>query len=63
MRSRRGSAQAREPLAIVDVGDDEIARLAMQLQRLSSRCDAQVAQLANVAHDLRTPLASMQGLS
>ena len=59
-------------LAEADAAGDEVARLAAQFEQLGERLVAQSAALersarqrsellANVAHDLRTPLASMQG--
>jgi len=66
-------AGARTPLHLPESGDDdELARLAVRVERLAARAAAQSARLAaaerereellgNVAHDLRTPLASMQG--
>jgi two-component system OmpR family sensor kinase len=60
------------PLAQVGHGGDEIDRLALSFRAMADRIDAQVQQLrrtdslrrelvANVSHDLRTPLASLQG--
>jgi len=59
-------------LAEADLGDDAVARLAERIERLSGRITQQLAALerlstqrrdllTNVSHDLRTPLASMQG--
>jgi signal transduction histidine kinase len=55
-----------------DAGGDEVARLAAQLESMAERIGTQAAALerverqqrellAKVSHDLRTPLASMQG--
>ena len=62
------------PLCVpgADPHGDEIDRLALQVQRLAERIADQLAELdrgvgrrsellANVSHDLRTPLASMRG--
>ena len=66
-------AGARVPLQIDGAPHDtDVARLAAQVQRLSQRITGQVAGLerathqrrdllTNVSHDLRTPLAAMQG--
>ena len=62
----------RPQLPEADTAGDEVARLAAQFEQLGERLAAQSAALersarqrsellANVAHDLRTPLASMQG--
>ncbi|CAN7777436.1 HAMP domain-containing sensor histidine kinase [Variovorax sp. LjRoot290] len=63
-----------EPLHVAgaDAGGDEIDRLAAHVEQMSARIGKQFAEiergvdrrrelLANVSHDLRTPLASMQG--
>lgn len=63
-----------EPLRVAgaDADGDEIDRLAANVERMSGRISEQFAEiergvdrrrelLANVSHDLRTPLASMQG--
>jgi signal transduction histidine kinase len=60
------------PLALPGNLDDEIYRLSAAFQEMSERIAIQLSQLeqvdrqrrellANVSHDLRTPLASMQG--
>ena len=60
------------PAADVDAGGDAVARLAAQFERAAEQIAQQRAALdqaarqrtellANVSHDLRTPLASMQG--
>jgi signal transduction histidine kinase len=64
----------RTPLALGSArdGGDEVARLALAVERLAERSATQSAALAraagereellaNVAHDLRTPLAAIQG--
>ena len=59
-------------IAGADPGGDEVARLAAHVEGLSERIAAQIAALervarqrrellTNVSHDLRTPMASMQG--
>ena len=59
-------------VAGADPNGDEVARLAAQVEMMSGRIASQIAALervarqrrellANVSHDLRTPLASMQG--
>ena len=69
-RAAGGATPPRLPDA--DPAGDEVARLAAQFEELGARLAAQSAalerstrqrseQLANVAHDLRTPLATMQG--
>jgi signal transduction histidine kinase len=60
------------PCVVADAGGDALDRLAGQLERLTQRVAAQRDELdraaarrrellANVSHDLRTPLAAMQG--
>ena len=60
------------PLPPVGRGGDEIDRLALSFRAMAGRIEAQMQQLqqtdslrrelvANVSHDLRTPLASLQG--
>ena len=66
------AAGSRCGCAGADAHGDEIARLAAHVERMSERIASSVAALeraasrrrellANVSHDLRTPLASMQG--
>jgi signal transduction histidine kinase len=69
---QRGDLRAPPRFADADVAGDEIARVAAQVERLAEQVSARAAALddaarakreliANVSHDLRTPLASMQG--
>jgi signal transduction histidine kinase len=62
----------RTSLHLDEAGGDEVARLATQLERITARAGERAQRLqatdrerdellANVAHDLRTPLASMRG--
>lgn len=68
----RGGATTPLRLSGADANGDELARMAAQAERVSEQLAGQAATLArgvrqrrellaNVSHDLRTPLASMQG--
>jgi signal transduction histidine kinase len=67
-----GGGGAGVPASVRSGRGDEIDRLAASFEQLTSRINDQIAQLeradanrrelvANVSHDLRTPLASLQG--
>lgn len=69
---RAGGFRRPVPVPYADARGDEIARLAAAVQQMSERLAAQLAELedtqtrrrellANVSHDLRTPLTSMRG--
>ncbi|WP_232539980.1 sensor histidine kinase [Azohydromonas aeria] len=69
---RRGDFRAPLALGEADARGDEIERLAAHVEGMSARIADQLGELervatrrrdllANVSHDLRTPLASMQG--
>jgi len=69
---QRGDQRAPPRFAGADAGGDEIARVVAHVERLAEQVSARSAALddaardkreliANVSHDLRTPLASMQG--
>lgn len=69
---RRGGFTEPARIPAADAGGDEIARIGAAFQEMSERIAAQLRELertderrrellANVSHDLRTPLASMQG--